>query len=242
MPSVSQESLRRIAARAIRVLGRHKDKTAALGAYVGTLDVEAQEFIDAYDAVRSSIPKRNARRSGGKEDTAALVQTLRMWLFDRTKYLIRPTVTDDVLADAERMLDSVEEYGENAGAALPYAEAMQLEVEAAVDVVRNAYTSHNSNRAELSQLLSDARKKAEAFYDELVAFRRTLRAFLGSTHPDYALIRNRHATSSSDDGGDDTIEDLADTAEAIAGEPVPDLVEAAEAEAEEGETALAEAG
>ena len=73
MPSVSQENLRRLAARSIRVLQRHKDAEPAIGAYVGSLDVEAQEFIDAYDLVHTSAAKRRERRNNGVEETDRVV-------------------------------------------------------------------------------------------------------------------------------------------------------------------------
>ena len=104
MPSISQEKLRRLAARSIRVLNRHKEAAPAVGAYVGSLDTSAQAFVAAFDQVHSSRPARGASRSTGKEGTEHLVKTLRMWIalvdkdvpsFDRSNYLMRPVVTDD---------------------------------------------------------------------------------------------------------------------------------------------------
>lgn len=227
MPSISQEKLRRLAARSIRVLNRHKEAAPAVGAYVGSLDTSAQAFVAAFDQVHSSRPARGASRSTGKEGTEHLVKTLRMWIalvdkdvpsFDRSNYLLRPVVTDDVVADGEQLLAVVEDYASGQGQALPYADDLRAEVEAAIEAARADYVSHNVNRAEFSTQLADARAKAEAFYEELVAFRRTLRAFLGSTHPDFGLLRNkavRPGTSETEDdeiGANDTVEDESATA------------------------------
>ena len=234
MPSISQEKLRRLAARSIRVLNRHKEAAPAVSAYVGTLDAAAQAFIVAFDEVHSSRPSRGATRRSGKEGTEQLVKTLRMWLalvdkdvtsFDRSNYLLRPVVTDDVVADGEQLLAVVEDFATGAGDPLPYADELRTDLEAAIDAARADYVSHNASRAELASLLSDARTKAEAFYEELVAFRRTLRAFLGSTHPDFGLLRNKAARPGSvasedeDIGANDTVEDESATAARLGAEP-----------------------
>ncbi len=234
MPSISQEKLRRLAARSIRVLNRHKDAAPAVGAYVGSLDTSAQAFVAAFDQVHSARPARGASRSSGKEGTENLVKTLRMWIalvdkdvpsFDRSNYLLRPVVTDDVVADGEQLLAVVEDYATGEGQGLSYADELRADVEAAIEAARADYVSHNANRAEFAALLSDARTKAEAFYEELVAFRRTLRAFLGSTHPDFGLLRNKAArpgASESDEddiGANDTVEDESATAARLGAEP-----------------------
>ncbi len=223
MPAISQEQLRRLAARSIRVLNRQKDAAPAIGAYVGSLDVEAREFIAAYDLVRTSASARRNTRASGVEETEKLVQTLRMWIahvnkdvpsFDRGDYLLRPTVTDDVVADAERLLDVVQDHQETGGA-LTWVDAFTVDLEAALEATRATMGQHNDKRANLSEYLADAREKAEKFYEELVAFRRTIRAFLGSTHADVGLLRNRSSRGTGEDEDLDTVEDLEATAASL---------------------------
>lgn len=220
MATISQVTLRRLAGRSVAVLERHKDRQPALGAFVGSLDTDAHAFIEAYDAVMAGTSGRKRRSATGTSAVKELARKARMWLahlhkdvpnFDRSEFLRAPSVSDDVINDAKRMLAVADEYEQNRAGELPYAEAMRADLEEAIAALHLADQSHTNNRSEFAQMLKTARDAAMAFHQELVAFRRTLAAEVGRKHPDYQRLRMAVAQSGSnaaeEDGEQDTVAD-----------------------------------
>ena len=254
MSTISQVTLRRLAARALRVLERHKDREPAVGALVGSLDVDAKAFIAAYDAVMGGAPGRKMGRMSGDEQLDALVRKLRMWLalmakdipkFRRSDYLQSYTVPDDVISSAETILEAVESYNGSAKEPLAYTEQLTTDIETALGELRATVGSHNDGRAAFSELLETARTEAENFHQELIALRRTLEASVGRQHPDYRLIRNP-AWSSGEAETDEIMDDLEEAAGisgaelSLAEEGGASSEEPSESPAGEDETAAAE--
>ena len=228
MGRITQVQLRRLAARALRVLERHQERQPALKAFVGSLDLDAKAFIEAYDTVVSGTSARKRRREGGEESTKELVHKMRMWFahlakdiptFERSAYLARPTVVDDVISDTERLLSAVEEHQNATGGALAYGDMLKEDIEAALEAVLAAYGSHANNRSEYALALKRAREMAKAFHAELVAFRHTLGSELGRSHPDYLMLRS--SAKQQGDGEDDEVSDDLPLDESFEEDPAP---------------------
>ena len=224
MPAISQVTLRRLAARALRVLERHKQREPAIGALVGSLDVDAKAFIDAYDAVMSGSPARRFGSTSGSAQIEALVKKQRMWLalltkdvpqFKRAEYLKNTAVADDVIASAQQLLGAVEDYNATAPEPLAYAEDLSTDLETALSELQQMVGARNDARADHTELLATARRSADAFYRELIALRSTLSAAVGRSHPDYRLLRN--PSGQSGDGEEDTVADDLEEAAGLSG-------------------------
>ena len=224
MPVVSQVTLRRLAARALRVLERHKDTEPAIGALVGSLDVDAKAFIEAYDAVMSGSPSRRLGSSSSSAPVDALVKKQRMWLalltkdvpqFKRSEYLQNKGVADDVATSTSQLLGAVEDYNSAAAEPLPYTDELTADLEAALSELQGSVGARNTARADYSALLATARQRAEAFYRELIALRSTLSAAVGRAHPDYRLLRN--PSGQTGDGESDTVADDLEEAAGLSG-------------------------
>ncbi len=131
MPSVSKQTRRRLAARSTAVLPHQRDAAPAVAVHVGKLDLEARKSIDSYEVVRTTAAKGRDLRASRVEETEKRTRTGRLCPAQlsevvpcsaRSTSLFHPTLTDDVLAQAERLIPVVEDHREERGE-LPWTDA-----------------------------------------------------------------------------------------------------------------------
>ncbi|MBN1608641.1 MAG: hypothetical protein JW940_18575 [Polyangiaceae bacterium] len=129
MAQVPNWKLRRLATRAKRVQARRAAESPAITAFGATLQPKADAYITAYDAAMKYTAHWRKEMSEGGTAVATLTKELRGWLalvlrdvpgFDGSSYNDSPRVADDVVEDAERLMDVLEEYRDPAGLALAY--------------------------------------------------------------------------------------------------------------------------
>jgi hypothetical protein len=214
MAAVADWKLRRLSGRAIQVLERHKAAEPAIAAFEPSLVPAAQAFKDAYDKARAHRVSRAMATGTGDEAIASLLKTMRGWLgplakdipgFDARDFGNKPNVHDDVIADAHRLLQVVDRVVED-GVELAYIEALHQDLEPAIATAEVEVGALGTCGADQAVLTRAVREAAATLQAELVAFRRTLRAHIGTSHPDYHRLRATRV--STDDHEDDVAEDL----------------------------------
>lgn len=196
MNHVSKWKLRRLAPRALRVFERHFQKTPALAAYQVSLVPSAQEFMSTYDRLRVLEAARKMELSEGRRAVGLLHRGLRGWVaqlsmgnvipdFDRTDYGDNPAVMDDVISDAEALIDLVTTHA----AHIPFADALLADLTALLETAKTEWTQAEALKQSYQDLIKENDTAAEALQQSLVAFRQTLAATIGRRDPDYHLLR-----------------------------------------------------
>lgn len=208
MTTAPQWKLRRLAPRAIRVYERRGDEVAALQSFGATLVPVAGGFIESYDSVKRYNGEWQKQMREGRGAVAELVSAIRSWLprlsvdlpeFDRSTFA-DTAVPDDVMEDAQRLLETVEEHQERASdpsnqlRLLPYAEQLQSQVGPALDAASKEWLEAETADTQYQQALAKTRELARQFELELVAFRATLSATFGRSDADYQKLRTSRAS------------------------------------------------
>lgn len=218
--NIPQWKLYRLAPRSIEVLELHRDKQAAIATFEATLVPSAQRVIELSAELRTYGSRRATERAEGKTAVAALVQKIRGWAGIVDKHLggtslsplgARPEVPEDVVHDATDLVGVVERRIAEGMPEPAFFAAMKADLEPAIDAARTESQQASAAQTTYQELQADLRRACEAFNDELVAFRRTLAAFLGKRHRDYQRLRaSKIAREPEDDQIDDgdTLADL----------------------------------
>ncbi len=200
---------RRLAARAKKVLARHKG-IPAIGAFEGSLVPKADAFIAAYDTAAKHETSWRKEMAEGRGAMAALLEEVNAYKphvardrpgFDLTTIGDRPAVPEDLIQDGLALADELALIVGADGAPAAWAQAaaatLREKSEAAemeTDEAADADSTHNTN-------LLLARDALAAFDAELQLFRATLRAKLPgkSRHPDFQKLRAEKATAGDED-------------------------------------------
>jgi hypothetical protein len=213
--------LRRISSRVIRVFDRHKEAEPAFAAFEPTLVPAAEGFNDAYGKVRAHRVSRAKTLGFSLISAGTLLRKLRGWLgpvakdipgFDPSSFGDTPTVADDVIHDTEEFLRVVEQAIEE-GVQLAYAEALRADLEPAIEAAKAESGVAGTVQAHEAALIKTMHDAAATLQAELIAFRRTLRAHFGTSHPDYQKLRASKA-SAPDQDDDEVAASLPDEQEA----------------------------
>ena len=174
-----------------------------LEAYSSSLIPNAEAFIKAYDEAERFDVKRKSEKAEGERAREELLTAIRSWLplllrdipsFDASAYGDRPVVADDVISDAERLIESVEAFTDEEGNPLPYKEVC---VQKLSEKLVNAIKEHKeaeSVDSEYQKLCENRRVSADAVDRDLVSFRRTLAALVGTSDADYQKLRVSRAS------------------------------------------------
>jgi len=211
MATLPQWMLRRLAPRALRVLERQEQREPALAAHRGRVGDSAQAFITAYDGVSTFVSTSGPSRSGQVESIDVLKRKLSGWTpllvddlagFDRGEFAANDNVADDLFQRVDRLLKIVEAQGAE-GDVVPYAEQMVADLRAALDAAKADAKNIGASSSEEADMRAAVRETAERFHRDLIAFRRTLRAHVGRSHPEYQKLRVVRVRTT--DGDDDEI-------------------------------------
>lgn len=223
MATAPQWKLRRLAPRAIRVHDRRSESNAALKSFGTTMVPLATAFIGSYDSVKRFNTKWQKEMREGRGAVSALITSIRSWLprlgvdipqFDRSTFA-DTNVPDDVMEDAQRLLETVEDHQElaqdpeNKLKSLAYAEELQAELEPALELALKEWREAEEADSEYQQALARTRQLANDFEHELVAYRATLSTTFGRSDADYQKLRTAKA-SASDPDDDETAPQVAE--------------------------------
>jgi hypothetical protein len=216
MTKVPHWILRRFASRAIHILQRLELDEPSLALYLETLGVTAPAYLDAYRAVVAYEATRGKSLIGRDETLQSLLRKLRTWTavlardigIDPTEYGDRPTVPEEVVNDTFELLAVLAQH-EKQGRQMPfYTERLRADLTAAVEATQAELVAAGGSHTTLAELRAELRDAASTFQSDLVMFRRALRAFFGSSHPDYQRLRMprtvQEMTEDEADPGDGT--------------------------------------
>jgi hypothetical protein len=218
----------------IRVFDRHKEAEPAIAAFEPTLLPAAGGFNEAYDDAQAQSVSRAKAMGAGHGAVDTLFRKGQGWLgllakdvpgFDPSSFGDTRNVPDDVIRDAQQILRVVDRAVAD-GVELPYAEALRSDLEPAIAAAQAEWGGAGESRADEARLIKAVREAAATFRAELIAFRRTLRAHVGTSHPDYQKLRAGKVSTPDED--DDEVAASLPNAQEAALEPddEADLAEA----------------
>ena len=208
MASATMWKLRRLAPRAVRVINRRVNDSRAIKAYEETLIPKAQTFMTAYDQSARYEATARSEMKEGNDAIDALLRNIRSWLpvvqrdivgFDSSDYGDKPDVPDDVLEDAGRLYDVVDDYSDQDGKPLRYQDTCLTEFEPAIQRATKEWGEAEAADKTYQDLMSKVRTSAEAFDTELQAFRKTLASLVGRSDKDYQKLRAKKAQTLDED-------------------------------------------
>jgi hypothetical protein len=211
-----QWKLYRLAPRSIEILELHKDKEPAIAVFEETLPPAASRVIELSAELRTYGSTRVVEQAEGKTGLSTLLQKTRAWGAIVDKLLgdaslrplcARPDVPEDVIHDAVDLIGVVERRVSEGMPEPSFFAAMKADLEPAIEAARTESRQAATANTAYQELQAELRKACKAFQVELVAFRRTLAAFLGRSHRDYQRLRasriSRDDEADAIDDGDD---------------------------------------
>lgn len=208
MSSTAAWKLRRLAARAKRVQARRSAESPILAAYSTTLPPKADAFITAYDTSAKYINTWRREMIEGKGAVAKLLADMRGWLplltrdipqFDPSSFADKPDVPDDILEDANRLLDTLDSATDADGKSLDYAANAINLLNASLTAANKEWAEAESADSHYQKLLANVRASAAVFDLELQTFRRSLSHVAGRNDKDFQKLRAERASTSDDD-------------------------------------------
>jgi hypothetical protein len=190
----SMHDVRRLAPASIFVIQQHAAVKASIAAYAPTMVPLANEVLVAIRTLDMLKADQVALMAASKRETNELHGVMLEWSghlgrdlegFDLASFSRDATLTFDVGAKASSLKQLVEQKG----AHLHYREALLTELTARIDSANEAQTGSQAARVALQEKQREVRELMAAFYKELIALRRTVRAALGSSHFDSQRLR-----------------------------------------------------
>jgi len=179
-----------------------------LTVYATTLIPKATAYMTAYDDSARYESQWRREMAEGKGAVAALVKVIRSWLpllvrdipqFDASTFADKPDVPDDVIEDAGRLIDLIEEIKGKDGQALPYKNVATQALTKDIAAANKEWSEAEAADAHYQKLLADTRSTGAVFDTELQAFRRTLAQVVGRSDKDYQKLRAERASQKDED-------------------------------------------
>lgn len=233
MPRQPQWKSRRLAARALRVIERVKDRDPTLGAFDLVLRPTAEAFIAAYEARDIAVRNRASAVLAATAAVQALSSAVRTWArllssideglrVSSHEILSRPSVGEDVIADAFSVLEMVEDHRERKGAYEDIVPVMRADLEARIRQAEAATQAREARHMETSDLMLETRQLAQRFVVQLSAFRAALASTVGTSSPDYQRLRphrlgGRRRDATDEEGFDEDLDEGFDDAQVAEG-------------------------
>lgn len=202
MPSSPNWKLRRLADRVVRIQARRGPENPALAAYDATLIPNTNAFIAAYDAASNSEAGWKKELKEGKGAIAALVKIMRSWLpsftrdvagFTAADFADKPSVPDDVMGDATRLLDAAAQSNK------PWRASFEGHITPALQSAVKEWQEAESADAGYQRLLRELRATVGAFDAELQLYRVSLAAAFGTNDKDYQKLRADRAVQKDEE-------------------------------------------
>lgn len=207
-PTTPQWKLRRLAARTIKVYGRHRAASGAIAAYEGSLIPSATTYVGTYDAAARYQPKWRKEMDEGKGAMLALDTAIGAWKphlarelpgLDLTTIGDKPTVPEDLVEDGFRLSEAFGEVKGADGATPGWASEASTQLDTLSQTAERETDEAADADSKLADLLAAVRTSGAAFEKNLSLFRKTLRSVLGRSHPDFQKLRAEKASSKDDD-------------------------------------------
>lgn len=197
--TTSVAKLRRFAERSIEILGRQKAIDPAIAVFDPRLVLIATAFIAAHAASRLASNVQPAITERARLAAVALQRRCSVWLvslerdiagFNASQYVADQSIASDVISTATDLLQFLTTHA--TPDTLPtYVAQLVGEITPLLEAAKSAREEAQSSLVNLHALQATARERAATMDDELIAFRRALRAVLGPNHHDVQQLRPR---------------------------------------------------
>ncbi len=204
----AQWKLRRLASRALKVLSRHQESNAAIGAFVAPIRTASEAFIKAHSQVGGYVVKWRTEMSEGRGAMMELRREINAWKphlarerpgFDLTTIADRPSVPEDLIEDGFMLAEQLDLVQGPGGTTPDWASSAAATLRTKCEMAEKETDEAATADSMYNGFLREARDTAAAFEAELGRFRATLRSVLGSAHPDVQKLRTNRATTSDVD-------------------------------------------
>jgi hypothetical protein len=221
--SVSQLKMRRLAARALRLISKYAGIDATFAALAVMLIAACQRFSAAFD--NRPTTSQNKKIAEGQQAVDRLRSTVSRWLTmlainasDLLGNYTNSRVPEDVIANAKRLVVDLSAPRPGTDAPLPYAEAAVDELNELIPATQEAWDEARAERAAVQELKQELRDAASELQPLLVAFRQLLLNVVGRRHVDYQTLRPSRVLETTDESdpveedevGDDEAEEAVD--------------------------------
>lgn len=198
---------RRIAGRALKVLGRHR-ALPSIGAHSGTLTPAATAYVDAYDDATRYKATWKREMEEGRGSLAALLAEINRWKplvrqhnpsMDLSLIGDKPDVPEDLLEDAAILADAVDAIRGPDGTVPDWtagARAVLLAKIATADRETDEAAAADDRWTRLQRAVQEAGAKLDAV---LPNFRESVRMELKRSHRDFQKLRADRASEPDED-------------------------------------------
>jgi hypothetical protein len=194
------------------VIQRQRSVHPAVEAIAEPTLAAAAVFSSTYDAARTQQPHTTREITELEGALATLRRTTQAWMGPLASAVPTISVSDfanadrtpkGIIADAKRMLELVRAYQAEANEPLPFAEALIADLSAKVEIAEKEYRDMGELTSSQAELRNEARIAARKLHRQLVGLRRSLRAVLGRSHPDYRALRTQSRSTQAEQELDD---------------------------------------
>jgi hypothetical protein len=212
--TVSQQRLRELAPRAVRVVSEHKGEHIGVEAMGPSLVAAAEAYIKVYDDAVIVRAAQRREMDAGREALEGLWQQMRVGVamvqhampsFDAGELQGTLNTPDRLLSDAHKLIELI------AQGTVPEGKAISGLIAGALEKAEGEWTKAQNARVALQQTQVEVRKHALLLNRELVALRRVLHTVLGTSHLAYQTLRtSRVASPEIIDEDDSVVEETED--------------------------------
>jgi hypothetical protein len=205
--NVNQKRLRELAERVPEIVSRQVGAYPLLASFTATLVPLATAFVERYDRLRRQHVSVRETLASGRQRVAELEAQVRIFrsrlaadveAFTEDARTARSGSPDEAFADARYILETVRERG----AALSYGAELVADLSAVLERARTEWSAAQTARVELQAGQAELRTQNLALVQQLIKFRRMLRAIVGKQHHDYQRLRTARTKHGEEDDPD----------------------------------------
>lgn len=202
--------LRRIGPRAAEVAKRYADHVE-VAARAASMMPALEAFVRAYDETRARDVPWRQDNEGGRQAAYQLVVAARMWLplivrdvagVDRSNYL-DSVISDDVVADVERLIVLLRDGRGTDGDSLPYRDEAIAQLDQGLHTAQQRWAEAEARDGVYAQRMGELRALAADFRCKLEWFTDSVAFALDHSEPDYLrlLLSRAWQLDAADDFG-----------------------------------------
>jgi hypothetical protein len=186
----------------VRVHERHREREVALQGFDGSTPAIAVLFMRVYDLLKKLASDRMQEREQAQTALDDLLRKERVWALQiamdvpgvyASDYGDNPHVPDEVINDADSLIEIGTKHLTVDGEPLPYAEALAADLGGAVEIARKEWMEAEQAQDGYTQARNECREVAVKLEKGLIAYRRALAEVIGRAHPDFQKLRVERA-------------------------------------------------
>lgn len=196
--TVSQQRLRDLAPRAVRVVVEHKGLHPSVEAVAPSLVPAAEAYIAVYDEALVSSAVQRRDMEAGRVALSELARQIRAGLpivqhamptFDASVLAGTVETPERLLSDGQRLIELIEQGD------VPQGEAITALVKAALEKAEPEWAKAQNARRALQVKQTEVRQQALLLNRELVTLRKVLRTVVGTSDLAYQTLRTSRVSN-----------------------------------------------